>query len=48
MVPVGFLAPFAGVAIMDGFRVELEQLVAVWALRFEPNLILLNTQNLFR
>jgi hypothetical protein len=30
------------------FRVELEELVAGWALGFEANLILLNIQNLFR
>ena len=47
MVPVGFLASFAAVAVMYAFRVELKELVAGWAMGIEPNLILLNIQNLF-
>lgn len=37
----------AGVAVMYAFRVEEEGLIADWALGREPNLVLLNVQNLF-
>jgi hypothetical protein len=47
MVAVGFLALFAAVAVVYAFRFEEEGLVAVWALSLEPDLIFLNTQNLF-
>jgi hypothetical protein len=42
VVTVGFLALFAAVAAMYAFRVELEGLVAGWALSLEPQLIFLN------
>jgi len=47
MVSVGSLALLAGVAVMYAFSVEEEGMIAGWALGREPNLVLLNVQNLF-
>jgi len=47
VVSVGFLALLAAVTVVYAFRVEEEGLIAGWALGREPNLVLLNVQNLF-